>query len=250
MEDYEHFYHLTTTEALPEILKNGLKPMLGERSKLVGDTEEMICLCEYHDIAYWRIILGLDIVLQIDATKVDLTDKDRHDYSYYSELICKHEIPADAIKIYKQNIKVKKAPMMDLAESYMSNISHLCVLAARYYTYKDTDMCPNYLTHDYMENSFKSLLTTLKNIDFSVVTNKEKRQRLRELGDGNYSFVDRYEYDHSYNPNEKQKVRPRLYTMLMKYEKDDLYEYRHDIFKLITQNFKGCLDVNTGGWTG
>ena len=80
----KYLYHITAYKNLPSILKNGLKPAIGEHSKLVHETEPAIFLCNHRDIPYWKIILGISTVLQIDETAV--TDKELYKYS----LVAKH----------------------------------------------------------------------------------------------------------------------------------------------------------------
>lgn len=57
-----YYYHLTQPEFVSTIQKEGLKPMLGKRSKSIGDKEERLCLCSESSIDAWSIMLGTNTV--------------------------------------------------------------------------------------------------------------------------------------------------------------------------------------------
>lgn len=247
----KYFYHITTQKNAKKILQEGLKPMIGPRSQSVNETESAIFLCARKDVDYWRTILGLPTVLKIEADEIEIKKEDTYIYvDEYTEYV--YYKPIEPCKIKKAKFAaVKPETIHDLSLSYMYDISSLCLAAARYYTYKDTEDCPEWLSHEYLQDTMSNLIKIIKNLDYSLCTNKEKRNRIREMGDGNYSFVDRYDYSF-WNNDEKysSKKHPRLYTMLVKYEKDDLYNLRQKLHALIVKNFKGCLTIDTGGWTG
>lgn len=245
----QYLYHLTTKDAVNSILKNGLKPSIGERSKQVGETKKAIYICGKHDIPYWQAILGLNTVLKIDANDIEINRENTFETGMYTEYMIHTTIPPEKITVETLNKhKPSNKIIHDLALSYMSNISYLCVACAKYYTYKNTDKEEAfYYPPDVLQKSMETTLAVLNRLDYALCSTKEKRYELRQLGDGNYSFVDHYDFDH---PWDDQTTRPKLYTMLIKYEKDELYHIRHALYKFITKNFKGCLDVDTGGWTG
>ena len=73
-----YYYHLTQPEFVSTIQKEGLKPMLGKRSKSIGDKEERLCLCSESSIDAWSIMLGTNTVIKIavpDEDKMELVDQ-------------------------------------------------------------------------------------------------------------------------------------------------------------------------------
>lgn len=63
-----YYYHLTQPEFVTTIQKEGLKPMLGKRSKSIGDKEERLCLCSESSIDAWSIMLGTNTVIKFLIT--------------------------------------------------------------------------------------------------------------------------------------------------------------------------------------
>lgn len=241
----DNYYHFTTKEALPNILKQGLQPCIGDRSNMAGETQPAIYLCRKNDLKYWRIILGLPVVLKI-KNDIQLFNKDVYHYSYYQEYMYTQPIPPENISVVSKNCRpYNKMAMHDLCLSYISTISNICVRVARYYTYKDTNKLPEWLTSKNLQNAITTTLHVLNKLDYNVCTTKEIRKELREVGDGGYALTDYYNVN--FDTNKKPK---RLYTMLIKFEKDELFSCRRELYKVITSTFKKCLDVDTGGWTG
>lgn len=240
-----YYYHLTTKEALPDILNQGLKPCIGDRSKMAGEVQPAIYMCGNRDIKYWRIILGLPVVLKIKSDNIQLSKQDIYNYSYYQEYMYTQSIPPENISIVSKSCKsYNKEAMHDLCLSYIWTISSTCVKIARYYTYKNTNKLPEWLTSKNLQNEITTTLDVLKKLDYNICTTKEMRKELREAGDGGFAFTDYY------NINFTNEMNKRLYTMLTKFEKDELFPYRKELYKNITTIFKKCLDVDTGGWTG
>lgn len=237
------YYHFTTTDALPEILKHGLKPSIGARSQMVGETEPRLYLCNHRDIPYWKIILNLPVLLRIK--QLDIPNCQYYEYSNCGEYLYTEPIPPNQITVLKANTNACPDNVMkDLCLTYLQEISRLCVTTARYYTYKNTPKNPEWLTETHLKYNLHTLLYILKNLNYSKCTSKELRKELREIGDGGFAFTDRYMYP------EYNRQMPQLYTMLIRFEKDDLYPLRHQLYKFITKNFKKALAIDTGGWTG
>ena len=86
------YYHLTTKDKVKNILKKGLKPSIGEKSKIAGETEPAIYLSDKDSIAYWAIILGYDTILEVDCE----VDRD-FNYGLYKEYLSYNSIPPERI---------------------------------------------------------------------------------------------------------------------------------------------------------
>lgn len=63
------YYHLTSETEVGSILKNGLKPLIGENSESVGETEERVYLTDYDSVKYWARLLNRNVLLEVDMDK-------------------------------------------------------------------------------------------------------------------------------------------------------------------------------------
>lgn len=65
-------YHLTSSEKLPQILKEGLVPHNGDHCKKIGDSSsDIVFLCMEQDIRFWmRCFRDVDILITIDCTSM------------------------------------------------------------------------------------------------------------------------------------------------------------------------------------
>ena len=232
----KYYYHITDEKHLPEILKNGLKPMIGENSSLVGETDPTIYLCRHKDVPYWKILLGKTVVLQIKDLNV--ADDDHCQYHHYDEYLYRETIPAYKIKrVYfptpSSNV------MKNLCLSYISSFNQCAEIAARYYNMHDEEECYDECYEEF-DASLNCCLAVTERLDYSVLTTREIRKELREWGDyGAYTFVDRY-----------LDTGKRLYQQLVLYPNDEFEKKRKALHHYIAKTFRGCLDVNIGGWTG
>lgn len=66
-----YLYHLTDTNTAKRILQEGLKPLIGERSRIVEEEEARIYLSDKKSIPYWKILLEKNVLLRIDAEKLN-----------------------------------------------------------------------------------------------------------------------------------------------------------------------------------
>ena len=81
----KYLYHVTDRATAAKILKNGLCPMIGQRSRLAGEEDERIYLTEKSSLPYWKQILGQITVLRIDASGLETERMERFGYGQYSE---------------------------------------------------------------------------------------------------------------------------------------------------------------------
>lgn len=245
----KYYYHLTTQDALPDILTHGLTPRIGTRSKMVGEQTPAIYLCRRQDIPSWKIILNLPVLLKIK--QLDLSQPKFYQYSCYGEYLYTEPIPPEQIEVvHYHTTSYPDDIMKSLCLTYIHDISRLCVLITQYYTYRDTNQHAEWMTTDYIKYSLMTYTSILENLDYTTCTKQEIRQELREIGDGGTAFTDKYLYQLYNNPDAIPPIKtPRLYTMLIQFQKDELYPYRKKLHKLIVNKFQGCLRVNTGGWT-
>lgn len=232
----KYLYHITTKEALPEILKNGLKPMIGNNSQLVDESIPAVYLCRHKDVPYWRILLDKSVVLKIDISYFTAKELDDIFFSYelYAEYVYRKEIPPHIISRCYIPLQQERQ-MRDLCMGYLHRVSYLTVVAARYYT--DNDMW-RYASID-VKNMIDETLKILKRLDYSVCEKSDIRNELRTAAEyGEWTFDDLYISSNK-----------RLYQQLLLYGNDELTQSRKKLYKYICTNFKGCLRVNTGCWS-
>lgn len=230
------YYHLTSVENAARILKTGLKPTIGPNSKMVCEDKKAIYLCHRKDIPYWKILLGKDIVLKV--TVDDDSDFDKYEYSNYNEWVTFKSIPAKVIS--KVELKISDAQIVKAMTSIsimsLYKLSRMCEACARYYSLSEKD-------DEYAQDLRERILyngimvkATMKNIDSSIVSKYAIRRHLKFMSNtGMFTFCDTYKLEDK-----------RLWEKLIEFEKDDLYNIRSHVYKLIIKKLDGCLDVNTG----
>ena len=240
----KYLYHLTDENSAENILKYGLKPMIGDRSKIVDETEKAIYLSDYASVPYWKLLLDRKTILRIDTSGITDLCND-FQYSYYKEYIYKNTIQPEYIKESKDNRKLTQKQMIDLSLSLIDSISQLCVMFARYVSYKNKRPMYDKNYYDYMITFIASLQFMLPHIDYSVLTPQMLRNYLKKEGEnGETTLCDFYEYD----TNVFNKNTPRLWQLLDTHELAD--ENTKWIYNWLKTTFPRRLRVNTGGWTG
>ena len=229
------YYLLTTKENAEIILKEGLKPITGNRLKIIDDKREGIFLCKKKDIPYWQIILNLPVVLSISDIEID--EECVYHYINYNEYVYEEEIPANKIKRSYCDIFMNKSKAMhDLCILYIRSLSRFTVDCAKYYFYNKTDE----KLYEIINREADTLIYVLKNLDYSSCSKKEIKDALIQADErGNYTFCDRY-----------LNTSNQLFTQLIYYPHDKLFEKRDVIYRYIKENFEDVLLINTGSWCG
>lgn len=235
-------YHVTKKENVESIMKNGLIPQIGKNSILVGEAKPYIFLCEKESIPFWKILLEGDVVLEI---------KDRDDgYSEYIEgysfATCREYNACDVISpnrisVYSKRTPVRKSHMRRLSRTELTDISYIVLQVIKWYdNYYDGQFRKEHSLSDITLN-IRSLRTVLQRIDFSVLSNKEKNEELKELGEsGEFTFADVYFSE-----------KTRLYKKALQFAKEnndeELAKELTMLNRFIERNFK-LGNLYTGGW--
>lgn len=235
-----YLYHLTDLESLPSIFKNGIEPRIGAHSQCAGESQPSVYLCDRKDIPYWRIILGLTTTLKIDTSLLDAARINKFPYDAYNEYTYDGMIPVQAIS-RTSTVAPTIANKITLCESYIMSISHLVLLTVKYYEKAVGKQKNQYHEQiEWLKHKYDATLYALNNLDYSIMTTKMKRNFLKQYGDsGEYTFLDAFKN----TPN-------KLYQQMANYEPDDLTDKIVKLKTFIETSFTGCLDLNTGGWTG
>lgn len=235
MAKEKYLYHITKKENLPGILQEGLKPQVGDKSKLVHEKTPFVYLCRRKDLPYWKIILGESVVLKIQLDKSNCQENILGNYNEYryKNII----LPEEIVKVYTP--KPSKFHMRKLCFGYLWSLNFLTLQTAIYYTYKNekrsTTLCEEEL-HLFCD----AFIAVMDNLDYSVLAKKEVRDFLKYLGEnGEYTFLDEY-----------LGTGKRLYEQLILFPEDSTFEKRRKIYNYIKKNLSDCLTLYTGGWTG
>lgn len=227
---FNKLYHLTTESELENILENGLEPRIGKNSRAIKEQEPAIYLCEKKDIAYWSILLDKSIILQVKD--VQIADSDIYAYTNYNEFICKNNIPPSKISRYSGELNMDLA-MKNLCLSHIASISRMTVNMANYYNNR-------LKIHEIvLKRLLTNALNILNKLDYSILSKKEIAKTIKEYGEsGEYALTDMY-----------LDSGKKLYEQLLLYKKDSLFDKREELYNYIVREFKGCLNLNTGGFT-
>ena len=226
-------YHITEKKNVENILREGLIPRIGPRSKGV-ESKPLICFTEKKYIPAWKILLGIRSpkILKVSINPC-ITKKTV--YTSYEEYFTEQTIEPTCIQLVDMPINrlARKNAMKQLCYDRIDALSALCQECAIHYTRK-TNSHYNKLAQ-YLKNEYR----VLKRLDYSVLSTEEKRKYLKDLGEsGEFTFLDTY-----------LDTDKKLYQLSM-YEDPYSYDIRRNFENLIVEKFSDCLDLNTGGWTG
>ena len=243
----KYLYHVTDQAAAAEILKNGISPMIGQRSRLAGEKDARIYLTEKSSLPYWEQILGQTTVLRIDASGLETERMERFGYVQYSEWA--YDKPIDPKWIARSTIQahLTDAKHRELCLSFVDTISQISILFARYVTFGDDDDAEKKEwamdCFDYCQGVCRTMQYVLPHLDFHLVSAKDLRTHLKTMGDGGCTLCDRYEpwlatTDHPM----------RLWQLLGRHAlktKETVW-----LYNWLKETFPRRLRVDTGGWTG
>lgn len=243
----KYLYHVTDRATAAKILKNGLCPMIGHRSRLAGEEDERIYLTEKSSLPYWEQILGQTTVLRIDASGLETERMERFEYVQYSEWT--YDKPIDPKWITRSTIQahLTDAKHRELCLSFVDAISQISILFARYVTFGDDDDAEKKEwamdCFDYCQGVCRTMQYVLPHLDFHLVSAKDLRTHLKTMGDGGCTLCDRYEpwlatTDHPM----------RLWQLLGRHALKT--EETIWLYNWLRETFPRQLRVNTGGWTG
>lgn len=243
----KYLYHVTDQATAAKILKNGLCPMIGHRSRLAGEEDERIYLTEKSSLPYWEQLLGQTTVLRIDASGLETERMERFEYVQYSEWT--YDKPIDPKWITRSTIQahLTDTKHRELCLSFVDTISQISILFARYVTFGDDDDAEKKEwamdCFDYCQGVCRTMQYVLPHLDFHLVSAKDLRTHLKTMGDGGCTLCDRYEpwlatTDHPM----------RLWQLLGRHALKT--EETVWLYNWLRETFPRRLQVNTGGWTG
>lgn len=243
----KYLYHVTDRATAAKILKNGLCPMIGQRSRLAGEEDERIYLTEKSSLPYWKQILGQTTVLRIDASGLETERMERFGYVQYAEWVYDKPIDPKWITRSTTQAHLTDTKHRELCLSFVDTISQISILFARYITFYDDDDTENKEwaedCFDYCQGVCRTMQYVLPHLNFHLVSAKDLRTHLKTMGDGGCTLCDRYEpwfitTDHPM----------RLWQLLGRHAlktKETVW-----LYNWLKETFPRRLRVDTGGWTG
>lgn len=247
MENFadKYLYHVTDRATAAKILKNGLCPMIGQRSRLAGEEDERIYLTEKSSLPYWKQILGQTTVLRIDASGLETERMERFGYVQYSEWTYDKPIDPKWITCSTIQAHLTDAKHRELCLSFVDTISQISILFARYVTFYDDTENKEWAEDcfDYCQGVCRTMQYVLPHLNFHLVSAKDLRTHLKTMGDGGCTLCDRYEpwlatTDHPM----------RLWQLLGQHALKT--EETAWLYNWLRETFPRRLRVDTGGWTG
>lgn len=236
----KYLYHLTKPEYLDRILSEGLKPIVGDNSKLVGDMMPTSHMSEKKYLPYWNLLLDRPgALLKIDTSYLYENEILERDYHLYREKMYSRLIPKEAVSVVNgidlslENIDVTRRQEFKL--SVINNVSKICELIARLVLNSESE----YFLENYKEVKIcaSTARRVISLIDFTEITPKKLQNELIHLVDdcGVSTFCD---LDYI---NFDSDMRLYEYLQLKPYATEDtkwLYDW-------LVSNYSSILDTDT-----
>lgn len=239
------YYHLTTRPAKNQILTNGLLPKVGVRSRQNREMQAAVYLCDETSLPYWRAILRLPILFQVDEHALN----NHHavlDYSLYSEYRAYDPIPPEALTLVNDDTfgQPTKKDRASLYTSYLCSLSDM--LVHLFYLCEHRRMGeqePNFKqTIKELRFAISNTLTILEQFNDADQDPEQIRNLFQQWGDDGITTM----FD-TYNNTPE-----RIYEHIANYPPSlfpNSKSLRRRIPVFFQTHLKPYLDINTGGWT-
>lgn len=236
----KYLYHLTKPEYLDRILSEGLKPIVGDNSKLVGDMVPTSHMSERKYLPYWNLLLDRPgVLLKIDTSYLCEDRIQERNYHLYKEKIYDELIPKKAISVANGinlslgNLDVNSRQEFKL--SVINNVSKICELIARLVLNSESE----YFLENYKEVKIcaSTARRVISLIDFTEITPKKLQNELIHLVDdcGVSTFCD---LDYI---NFDSDMRLYEYLQLKPYATEDTKW----LYSWLVSNYSSILDTDT-----
>lgn len=238
----ETLYHITKSEYLPNILTHGLTPLIGERSSMVEEDTPMIYLSDKESLPHWLILIGGDIILQIDTSQLNKQDVNLCEYDGYNEYRLAEPLPACCISQTNDPLPDTIQAMKIQCIGYVKSITYVINHMVGHYARQEKqgmDIEPEDMADFLNDLAFFTYL--LDRLDYAILDQDDRQQIrdvLKDAGDsGLYTPFDTY-FDED----------KRLWEKLIEWQKDDTYPYREKLYQHFKTDLAFCHDLNTGGF--
>lgn len=229
------YYHLTTETAWKRIQTQGIQPRIGIRSAMNKETKPCIYLCNQKDVAIWKFLMNLPVVLQIQTQNIQIEQE--FQYDMYAEYITTTSIPPEAcqrVEVKELSISQQEEITIHLLYTLSETLTTLAIYYERYQG--QTELLQHLLT------KLKCLGYMLSNIPWQHLNLSHIQTQILEYADsGEYTFCDTY-----------KNTDKRLWNQLHEYPETNPTTCQ--IYHQFLQNMQTIPDelkyLPTGGWTG
>lgn len=236
----KYLYHLTKPEYLDRILSEGLKPIVGDNSKLVGDMVPTSHMSERKYLPYWNLLLDRPgVLLKIDTSYLCEDRIQERNYHLYKEKIYDELIPKKAISVANGvnlslgNLDVNSRQEFKL--SVINSVSGICELISRLVLNSESEyFLENYKDVKICASTARRVISL---IDFTEITPKKLQNELIRLVDdcGGSTFCD---LDYI---NFDSDMRLYEYLQLKPYATEDTKW----LYSWLVSNYYSILDTDT-----
>lgn len=217
------FYHLTTEDIATTIFEQGmLKASYGSNNLLCNEAKPYAFFCDEESVPYWSVLLRKSAAVPFDLRWQCTLNY--YNYGLYSEFYINEDIRIRAMK--PATVAADEPVYKRLRERYTSTLSMLVTQGLR------TDVNKQYWVRDVF-----GTIAVIERLDFGHAPREELTTVLCDLADGGeYTFLDTY-----------NNTPIRCYQQLLKITDPLTCLARETLYDTIVRNFKGVLDLNTGG---
>lgn len=177
-------YHVTKKNLLTKILKEGLRPSLGNNGLLCDEDANTLWLCPLESVPSWCILLQGDVVIRVDGFP-DKNIMGHRSYTEYEEYWTNEGIPAARLSVTDPPTKQELHEVMrHLTRNYLHFMSHDCIAMIRAdESWEGTDEVDKVA-----EYTLKNL-EIIKRLDFSVNSQETYRKEILRISNDECGFT-------------------------------------------------------------
>lgn len=217
------FYHLTTEDAAAIISEQGmLKASYGSNNLLCNEAKPYVFFCDEESVPYWSVLLRKPVAVPFDLRGHHTLNY--YNYGLYSEFYLNEDV---RIRVMKPvTVAADELVYKRLRERYVCTLSVLVTQGLH------TNVNKQYWVRDVF-----GTVAAIERLNFRDASREELTTVLRGLADdGEYTFLDTY-----------NNTPIRCYHQLLKITDPLTCLARATLYDAIVRNFKGVLDLDTGG---
>lgn len=217
------FYHLTTEDVAAIISEQGmLKASYGSNNLLCNEAKPYVFFCDEESVPYWSVLLRKPVAISFDLRGHHTLNY--YNYGMYSEFYLNEDIRIRTMK--SVTVAADELVYKRLRERYVCTLSVLVTQGLH------TNVNKQYWVRDVF-----GTVAVIERLNFRDAPREELKSVLRDLADdGGYTFLDTY-----------NNTPIRCYQQLLKITDPLTCLARETLYDAIVRNFKGVLDLDTGG---
>lgn len=199
-----------------------LKASYGSNNLLCTEEKPYVFFCDEGSVPYWSVLLRKSVAIPFDLR--GQCTLNYYNYGLYSEFYLTEDVRIHTLKPIA--VVADESVYKGLRERYIRTLSMLITLGLR------TDVNKQCWVRDVF-----GTVAVVERLNFRDASREELTKVLRDLADdGEYTFLDTYNNTHT-----------RCYHQLLKITDTSTCLARAMLYDTIVRNFKGVLDLNTGG---